>query len=299
MPITRKNPLILGVDIGGSHITAALIDNVGGQVILSSKVCRDIDSNADSDTILNDWSSAIGTVCNDVDKRFLNIAIAMPGPFNYESGISWIINMNKYESLYGINIREALAERLQVDSKQITFRNDAEAFLNGEVLYGSAKGFKSVLGLTLGTGLGSAVSKNGVTRDINFGSSKFNDGIAEDYISSRWFVNRYYELTSKKILGVKELLSLTENIKEVEIIFEEFSQNLSNFINVVSKNENPEIVIIGGNIVKANYMFWERLESLIAKENNNIILRMSLLGEDAAIMGASIDKNLNNLPLFY
>lgn len=289
MPINNEYPELLGVDIGGSHITAALIDNTKGNIILSSKVCKEVDSNASSMTILNKWSSAIEVACNGINKQSLDIAIAMPGPFDYELGISWITNMNKYESLYGINIRKALAEQLQVDPEKITFRNDAEAFLNGEVLYGSAKGFKSVLGLTLGTGLGSAISKNGITKDVNFGSSKFKDGIAEDYISSRWFINRYYELTSKKILGVKELLSLTENKEEVEMIFEEFSQNLSSFINVISKTENPEVVIIGGNIVKANSMFWDRLESLIAKENKYVVVKKTLLGEDAALMGASLD----------
>ncbi len=60
----------------------------------------------------------------------------MPGPFDYEKGISFIKDQNKYESLYGLNVKEMMAERLGVSTDHIRLMNDAGCFLQGEVMGG-------------------------------------------------------------------------------------------------------------------------------------------------------------------
>ena len=153
---------VVGVDVGGSHITAGLIDMANKSYVPNTEVRKRVNSHAPADEILGIWAATIAEVD---PKGEYCIGMAMPGPFDYQNGIALIKGFNKYDELYGLNIRELLAERLNIKGEMIRFRNDAEAFLEGEVFCGAAKGFTDVIGITLGTGLGSAISKDGITID--------------------------------------------------------------------------------------------------------------------------------------
>ena len=67
------------------------------------------------------------------------IGIAMPGPFDYENGICYIKGLDKYESLFNLNVKEMLAQQLNIERSDIYMMNDASCFLKGEVFGGVAK----------------------------------------------------------------------------------------------------------------------------------------------------------------
>jgi glucokinase len=203
----NDSPIVAGIDIGGSHITVALVDLNTRSVLPNTRIRKTIDSHASANNIIAEWSSIIKRTFKDNDCR-KKIAVAMPGPFDYEAGISYIRNQNKYDSLYGLNIKSLLAESLQIDESDILLKNDAACFLQGEVFGGAAKGFKKAIGLTFGTGLGSARFINEISEDAELWQSSFLNGIAEDYLSTRWIVKRYYEMTGIQVQNVKELFTL-------------------------------------------------------------------------------------------
>ena len=188
--------IVLGADIGGSHITAALIDlNTGG--LLRETIKRQpVNSHGSPDEILNSWANSIAD-------SFMNysgpkrIGIAMPGPFDYQKGISYIKGFHKYDSLYKLNVKEALAERLNIESNAILLKNDAACFLQGEIFAGAAKGYRKSIGFTLGTGFGSAIGIDAVAQDAEYWSRPFLEGVAEDYFSTKWFLKRSKEKISK------------------------------------------------------------------------------------------------------
>ena len=157
MPSSRKN-IVTGVDIGGSHISAALVDLEDKAIVEGTFVRRHLNPHDDAQTITNEWSDTIRAVNS--DGPIGNVGIAMPGPFDYENGISFIKGQNKYEQLYKANIKNLLAHALNITAGQITFRNDAACFLQGEVFAGTMISFNHCVGITLGTGFGSAVYKN-------------------------------------------------------------------------------------------------------------------------------------------
>lgn len=103
----------------------------------------------------------------------------MPGPFDYERGISLMKGMEKYDSLYGLDIREILSEKLNVPAAHIVFINDAAAFLGGELASGAAADFNRAIGVTLGTGLGSTSNCTGEVIDVNRAFAPFLESIAE------------------------------------------------------------------------------------------------------------------------
>jgi glucokinase len=207
----------------------------------------------------------------------------MPGPFDYKNGISYIKGLNKYEALYDVNIKQHFAALLNLSPREIRFRNDAEATIAGEVLSGAAKHLDNVIGVTLGTGFGSAYCQEQVTKDLNLGGDLFKDSIADDYLSTRWFLTRYQELTGISLTGVKELATIAEVSLTAKQIFEEFAMNMSVFLTKPLNWFKPQALMLGGNIAKASALFLTSLKLRLA--GTTIIL--AELGEQAALIGAA------------
>lgn len=280
---SSKLPFI-GVDIGGSHITAAHVDCNTYRVIDSTLKRERVASMDDAEVILESWVKALSALIIKSSEETITIGIAMPGPFDYEQGISLMKGMQKYDSLYGMNIREILAERLGIPGEHITFINDAEAFLRGELASGAASDFERAIGVTLGTGLGSTSNCKGETVDVNRAFVPFLDSIAEEYISTRWFLKRYKELTGKEAKNVEELLTTADQVIKDEL-FEEFSTNLAAFLNDFIADENPQVLVVGGNIARCWDHFIEKVQDKIV--NKTVVIRQTQMWEDAALVGAA------------
>ena len=78
----NKN-ISVGVDIGGSHISACLINMHDNSILKDSYRKCSIDANQSALTILKKWSNLINEIISDCpDKRVRNIGIAIPGPFD-------------------------------------------------------------------------------------------------------------------------------------------------------------------------------------------------------------------------
>ncbi len=282
------NNTAIGADIGGSHITTALVDLESRRILPGTRMRAAVNPHAPAAEILDIWTDAIRQVIRNAPGLVTQIGFALPGPFDYDKGISLIKNLHKYDALYGLNIKELLAARLDIDATGIWMRNDTEAYLAGEVMSGAAQGYSKAIGITMGTGLGSAKSMDGITQDVNRGSSPFGDSIADDYLSTRWFVKRYRECSGNTIHGVKELLELREGGEKetVSKILEEFYANLALFMGEFIEAENPDVVVIGGNIAEAYDLFYPPLRKLLNGQMGNAVFQKAKLGEDAALVGA-------------
>jgi glucokinase len=282
-----NNPLVAGVDIGGSHITAALVDLEVRSVLPAFSARKHINAQEDAASIIDDWCETIGLVFKAQPSLPKRVGIAMPGPFDYEKGISFIKDQNKYESLYGLNVKEMMAERLGVSPDHIRLMNDAGCFLQGEVVGGAARGFKSAIGVTLGTGLGTAIFHNGMAKDANLWCAPFRDSIAEDYISARWLIKKYQVVSGTTVEHVKELVSLIPSDPRIKDVFKEFGHNLAVFLSSFIRDNNPEVLVIGGNIAKSAEWFLAHAEEALQAQSIDIPIRIARLGENAHIMGAA------------
>jgi glucokinase len=188
------------LEIGGTHVTAALVDLDSG-VVLPGTVERDPLNPAGS---AHELLSAI-VACG----RGLSVGagdrwgVAIPGPFDYDRGIGLFANVGKFEALCGVDIRDALAAGLPGPPGSVTFLNDADAFLWGEWQFGAAAGHDRCVGLTLGTGIGSAFIADGELRHGGTGVPPEGrvdllriGGLAlEDVVSARAIEKAYRERT--------------------------------------------------------------------------------------------------------
>lgn len=278
---------VLGIDIGGSHITAALVNLGTYSLVEDSCERKEIDTGGSATNIIKDWCAVIQKVLASAIDFSGKIGIAMPGPFDYKAGVSLIHGQNKYDALYNLNVKELLSSELNIDLENISFLNDAESFLQGEVVCGVARGYANVLGLTLGTGLGSATSTNGHVADADLWNTPFKNGIAEDFLSTRWFVRNAAERLGISVGGVRELAEAVVEEPRIQSLFTEFGENLAKFLKMFIGKENPDMVVIGGNISKAHQLFFPEMERCLQEENLYVPVCIAELGEEAPLVGAA------------
>jgi glucokinase len=282
-----KDSVVLGIDIGGSHLTAALVDETTRKFVPDSYLRVRVNSKGTAEEILGIWTKAIEDTFQAHPVANKRIGIAMPGPFDYANGISLIKGLDKYEALYKLNVKQILSQRLSISPNAILMMNDAACFLRGEVYYGAAKGYQDVIGITLGTGTGSAMHHHGVTHDANLGPAPFMDSIADEYFSTRWFVKRYQEVSGQSVKDVKALADLYPSDANVKDIFKEFVKNLVVFLEGFVNAEKPQVIVMGGNIAQCSSLFLNDLTAQLAARNITIPIVRAELGEEAAILGAA------------
>ena len=277
--------IVMGADIGGSHITTARVDLEKKQMITASLKRCGVDSMAAAQQVIGEWAQCIRSAAG--EDRFSTVCLAMPGPFDYEEGICLIQDQQKYPMLYGLNVKKLLAAALDIPASAIHIYNDAACFLQGEVFCGSVSGFDRVIGVTLGTGLGSATYVNGIAHSADLWNMPFNNGIAEDYLSGRWFLKNYDTSTGNTIEGVRELAALAPANEWVRNLFDEFGRNLAIFLNTfISASGGVQAVVIGGNIAQAFTLFKNTLITGVQQHHPTITIAPSELGEQAALIGA-------------
>ena len=74
---------------------------------------------------------------------------------------------------------------------------------------------------------------------------------------------------------------------DIQTIFDEFAENLSNFLTAFIHEENPNVVVMGGNIAQADIYFLPSVIRNLQHNNINIPIRKSTLGEHATLLGSA------------
>jgi glucokinase len=155
-----------------------------------------------------------------------------------------------------------MASRFALEAETVTFVHDARAYLIGELHSGSSDGFERVVGLTLGTGLGSAfaIAKQivtegeGVPPDGLLWNLPWGGGIVEDAASARTIQNAYNAATGE-IWSVLKIASLARTDTRALRIMESFGVSLAQIIRKYCSGFSPEAIVMGGAIAKSADLF--------------------------------------------
>lgn len=274
----------IGVDIGGSHISAAKVELNGRETGILNFTEADVDAFGTANEILKSWSEVIQKAAGG-SNRF-RIGIAMPGPYDYPNGISLIKDQGKLGSVYGLSVKNLLSERLGILPENIVFTNDAEAFLSGESYAGAGMDFQNSIGITLGTGLGSAIKIRDVVKDAKLWTAPFRTGIAEDYLGTGWFIRFAMEQFGRKISGVKDLLKGEFETEISNSIFEEFGKTLGEFLFPYLIRLHSEGVVLGGKISLSADRFMIFTHHFLESQGCDVQIKVSPLAEKASLIGA-------------
>jgi glucokinase len=285
----NRNGHVLVFDVGGSHLAGGVFKPEG--LGLGATYSVPIVENG----TVRDFLDALAGVAELALPDFISptgISVAMPNPFDYARGISYM--EHKYRQLYGVDLRSALAKLFCCDPGSICFLNDAAAFLIGEHQAGETKGIQRIVGITLGTGVGSAfaVSKTIVTtgKGVPPGGEIWNlpykNGIVENFVSAL-AIQRLHEQSTGTWAEVQDIARLgTENTGARET-FEEFGKELGKVLRETCLAFAPERIVLGGGISRAASLFLPSLEEELA--DFAIEICVSQLGEHAPLLGAGVN----------
>ena len=291
--------IAIGVDVGGSHVSCAACNILEKKYLTETFSESDLDNQGPAEEIIDVWSKTIQATIDKVGfENVSGIGFAMPGPFDYANGIARFKGNNKkYENIYGLNVPDALRKKMNLpDSFPIRFINDATAFAIGEDWIGKASGSKRSMAITLGTGFGSAFlcDRLPVVSGVEVPDMgcvwylPFQNGNADDFFSTRGFLNRYFEQTGTQLSGVKEMAKLAETDAVAKSLFEDFGHQLGLFLHPWMVKFGVEVLVIGGNISYAFPIFGENLNNYLNSQGANIRIEVSELKETASMIGSSI-----------
>lgn len=280
---------VIALDVGGTSVKSAIV--VPGGHVRGKPTVTPIDSRTDAETILSTLSGIVRHHLAQAEGTdLLGIALGFPGPFDYATGVCWIKDVEKYEALYGLNIGEELRARLDVGDRPILFRNDAEAAIVGEALYGAGQGLHRLIGVTLGTGCGSAfiadgepvtsgegVPPNGWLYPIPFRGVRADDCFSERGLAAR------LRAAGTPVSSVQEAATAArQGDPTTRQVWGAFGTDLGTFLNPFVRTFGAQAVLVLGGIAKAFDLFGSALQRTLS-----VPALRGKRGEEAALLGAA------------
>jgi glucokinase len=280
-------------DVGGSHVAAAVCFEDGFRLgpVISTPHPSEETSEAFI-TMLHriglEASTSAGVGLGSVE----GAALAFPGPFDFVAGISWM--KHKLPYLYGVNLRSELAARFGWQPMQVRFLLDSAAFLLGEIGAGAAKGVARTVGVTLGTGIGSAFAIDGhlvtegpgVPPRGEVWDLPYEGDILEESVSTRAIKRTYTHLTGAT-LEVAELAKIVDKDPAAAEAFHEFGRHLGKSLNAALAAFAPQVIVLGGGISRSPQLFLPAAQQEL--HDVHAEFRVSTLLDNAALAGAGVE----------
>ncbi|WP_165043691.1 ROK family protein [Dysgonomonas sp. ZJ709] len=297
----------IAIDIGGTNIKYALVDN-GGNILYES--LRSAKSN-DNETSLIDLLKAIVTEIRVVASSFnfsiVGIGIGVPSVI--DDGV--VLFANNLPELDNQNLQQIIADYSDLP---VFVDNDANLMGLGEVVYGGAKGISDAVFLTIGTGIGGTLILNGQlyggyrNRGTELGHIIVNcdgnpcscgaRGCFEAHAAVIVLIEEYKKLliddiqTDVEIDG-KYIVSRYEANEEAAIIamnnhFYYIAMGVVSLINIFA----PQKIIIGGGISESGDFYIDNIQKLVKelvmKETSCFTtIERASLGNKAGFLGSA------------
>lgn len=270
---------VLGIDMGGTNVRAGLVSDDK----LSSVISQKINSSGSVEEVLQDLFSLTDKLINNSVKA---IGIGVPGLIDADEGIVFdVINIPSWQH---VPLQQWMKERYKMP---VHINNDANCFALGEYYFGKGKDHRSMIGLTIGTGLGTGIVLNKkLYAGKNCGAGEFGmadylDKYYEYYASGQFFKNVY------GIDGETVFENANKGDEEAIKMYEEMGTHLGNAIKMILFAYDPEIIVIGGSVRQAwkffNKSMWQRIQTFPYKKVvDGLQIEISEL-ENSGILGAA------------
>jgi glucokinase len=269
----------IGVDIGGTNIRAGI--EFGGSITRQHRLQLE-----NKESLSATLSQLVELIRPLTKYPVKGIGIGVPSVVDVDKGIVYnVLNIPSWEE---VALRDIIQDEFHLP---VSINNDVNCFILGEHRFGLAQKYKSVIGMAIGTGLGSGIIiDNQLYTGNNCGAGEigmlpYRDSILENYVC-----NRFFEDT----LGINAQSAHTAALngdQQVIQVWEEFGGHLGNVIKTVMYTYDPEAIVIGGSIAKASQFFkTPMLNSLRDFAYPESIKRLTVLlseNENIALLGAA------------
>jgi glucokinase len=248
------------LEIGGTHVTAAVVEIGTWQVVAGTGVRLSINSQWPADALIATMIDA-GTSLRRSDALLWGVAI--PGPFDYARGIADFHGVGKFDALRRMNLGDVLQRALTGGKGHVSFVNDAEAFAAGEWVAGAAQGHRRTIGVTLGTGIGSAFLVDGIAQRQGPGVPpegrldlvQVEGHPLEDLVSRRAIRARYADLTGDPAadqIDVRDIAARASGgDRDATMAIDESLQLLGRVVAPMAVAFEASMLVVGGSIALA------------------------------------------------
>jgi len=284
----------IGVDLGGTNIKIVVISNDGNE--LEYLTCDTADA-------AGSWAQTIKQNVDEIQNQRgqspCHIGLAAPG-LAASDGRSIAYMQGRLKGLQGFVWQDFLDS-----AAPVVVLNDAHAALLGEAWRGAAKGYRNVILLTLGTGVGGAVLVEGrlikgqIGRAGHLGHvTVYSDG-SPDIVNTPGSLEQMignYNLAERSGGRFSSTRLLVEahlrGDKEATTVWLRsifhLAAAIASFINAF----DPEIVIVGGGIAKAGPALFDPLRKELDRFEwrplgHTVQVVPAALGEKAGAIGAA------------
>jgi glucokinase len=270
---------VIGVDLGATNIRGACVSENN---ILEIKSQR-IRSNGTEQEVLDDVFALVDTLIDDEVKA---IGIGVPSVVDIEEGI--VYDVQYIPSWKEVHLKKWMEERYHIP---VFVNNDANCFVLGEHYFGGGKGYDSLIGLAIGTGVGAGIIiNNKLYPGHNCGAGEFGcvdylDKIYEYYCSGSFFKN-VYDLDGEFVFEQAK-----QGDAQALILYEELGEHLGNAIKLIMYTYDPGLIILGGSVRHAYDFFqeamWQRIKTCVySKSIERLQIKISELA-NSGILGAA------------
>lgn len=295
----------IGIDVGGTHISCALVDEDGC-------IQKQADVYTQKGWKLAEISQSIKDLLNDITDGAMNVSklgVGVPGAVNSKTGFVEFSSNLPFRKIY---LKQYLEDLLDLEVK---IENDANCAAFGELLFGNGRGKNNIILITIGTGIGSGIilnkevysGYNGYAGEIGHHIIVANGrecscgkrGCLESYASMKSVEKRANEIISyypesklgTTVINGKNIYELAKEGDKLalELINEQvyyLGIGIANIINILQ----PEVVLISGAVSVQKDFLINKLKPEIDKHvhvKDTYTLATSLLENRAGIIGAA------------
>ncbi len=307
----------IGIDLGGTNIVAGVVDE---QYQILQKADGKTDLPRPAEAIVADMAQIslqavkkAGMTMNDIEA----VGVGCPGSCNLDTGVvEYSCNLDFHE----LPLKDMLEKMLE---KPVSIENDANAAALGETVAGAAKGAKSAICITLGTGVGGGIILDGKIYDgFNFAGAELGHmvivengepcgcgrrGCWEAYASATGLIRETRKAMQKhpdslmtelareygKVSGRTAFQAMYRGDSAAKEVVDTYIDHLAcGLVNIINIFQ-PEVICLGGGICHEGETLLRPLRAYIERERyskhslRQTRLCIASLGNDAGIIGAA------------
>jgi glucokinase len=270
---------VIGIDLGATNVRGAVVSGSSLSDIVSAR----IHSNGSVEDVLNDIYKVVDALINDSIKA---IGIGVPSVVDVAEGI--VYDVQYIRSWVEVPLKKRMEARYHIP---VFVNNDANCFAVGEYHFGKGNNAASMIGLTIGTGLGAGVIiNNKLYAGYNCGAGEFGlfnylDNILEFYCSGSFFQNVHH------LNGVQVFEDAKKGSAKALALYLELGTHIGYAIKMIMYAYDPQLIVLGGSVSQAyNYFektMWAEIKTFAyTKSAERIRVEVSAL-QNSGILGAA------------
>jgi len=270
---------VIGVDLGGTKVAAGRIRGDS----LEQLVKRTVPADEEKDVVLDVVVDIIAEV---ITPDVSAIGCGVPSVVDVAEGI--VREVGNIPSWKAVPLKGELERRFGLPA---AIDNDANAFALGELFFGAGRGLRHLVGMTLGTGLGTGVIMDGrLLHGANCGVGELGKTARKGMRLEDWCASPYFP--REWGAGADELHRCArEGGEEALRAFDTYGEEFSAAIMLALYTYDPEIIVLGGSIGAAFDLFEGGMRrGLESFAYPHIIDRVTIVPselEHAAVLGAA------------